>query len=188
MSDTENFLLRRIANGDKSAVSQFIDCYGGLLWSLALRFNANRADAEDAVQDACIAIWKAAERFDPSIASEKTYVSMIARRRYIDRNRRKQLEYSSDEVAAIVEPQNDASQLAEQKDEVQKAVNVLNELPSDQSRTIRLAIFGGLSHSQIASATGLSLGTVKTHIRRGLITMRQRIGGSSPVGAEGGVA
>ena len=82
----------------------------------------------------------------------------------------------------------DASSSAEFQDEVEKAMAVLDSLPDQQSKVIRLSIFGGLSHSQIAEATGSSLGTVKTHIRRGLIAMRQKIGIPSVADAEGGMA
>ena len=187
MIETDQNLLCSIANGNKAAVSEFIDRYGGLLWSLALRLTRNEADAEDAVQDVFIAIWKSAKRFDPAIASEKTFVSMVARRRLIDRNRRKKLEMSSAEVAEIVDKSGDAGDQAELNDEVKKAVGILNQLPDDQSKAIRLSIYGGLSHSQIAAATGNSLGTVKTHIRRGLITMRQKIGHPTEIQTEGGI-
>ena len=187
MNDTEGNLLCSIGSGNKAAVSDFIDRYGGLLWTLALRLTRNEADAEDAVQDVFIAIWKSASRFDPTIASEKTFVSMVARRRLIDRNRRKKLEMSTAEVADIVDKNSDAGDQAEMNEEVKKAVRILNQLPDDQSKAIRLSIYGGLSHSQIAAATGNSLGTVKTHIRRGLITMRQRIGHPSEIQTEGGI-
>ena len=82
----------------------------------------------------------------------------------------------------------DASATAEFADEVEKAVAVLDSLPDQQSKVIRLSIFGGLSHSQIAETTGASLGTVKTHIRRGLIAMREKIGIPSVSEPEGGLA
>src|SRR5438132_13118196 len=86
MTTTED-LLPRVARGDGVAVEQCVDRYGGLIWQIALRFSATRADAEDAVQEVFIDLWKSAARFDPTRASETTFVAMIARRRLIDRKR-----------------------------------------------------------------------------------------------------
>lgn len=185
----EENLLVRIGAGDKAAVSDFVDRYGSLLWSLAVRFSKTDADAEDAVQEVFIELWRSAHRFDPAIAGEATFVSMIARRKLIDRNRKKRIDVVNHETLdEVAYNQSDAAAKAELNDEVNKAVSVLEELPAEQSNAIRMSIFGGLSHSQIAEKTGLSLGTVKTHIRRGLIAIRQKIGVPSPVQAEGGVA
>ncbi len=182
-------LLVEIAAGNKSAVNDFVDRYGGLLWSMALRFSQSKSDAEDAVQEVFIELWKNAERFDPSIASENTFVSMIARRRLIDRSRARRLKTTPEvDLDRFAEFGSDASEIAELNDEAKLAVQILDTLPVEQSRTIRLAIFDGLSHSQISNATGLSLGTVKTHIRRGLIKIRERIGANSSFDIKGGVA
>jgi RNA polymerase sigma-70 factor (ECF subfamily) len=81
-------VLPRIAAGDPGAASDCLARYGGLVWSLARRFLSNVADAEDAMQDVFIELWKNAGRYDPSRASEPTYVTMIARRRLIDRKRK----------------------------------------------------------------------------------------------------
>ncbi len=84
MTDT---LLQRIAGGDRSAVAACIDTYSGLVWSLARRFLQNEADAEETVQEIFLELWEKAARFDPGVAGEVTFVSMIARRRLIDRRR-----------------------------------------------------------------------------------------------------
>ena len=187
MTETENTLLNRIGNGDKAAVSEFVDRYGGLLWSMALRSTRNEADAEDAVQDVFVELWKSAAKFNADLSSEKTFVCMVARRRLIDRSRRKKLGYEAEEIDTMASEFQDASSSVELQDEVEKAVAILDALPHQQSKVIRLSIFGGLSHSQIAEATGASLGTVKTHIRRGLIAMRQKIGIPSVSDPEGGL-
>ena len=84
-------LLNRVAAGEMAAMQECINQYGGLVWSLARRFSASAADAEDAVQEVFITLWKYASRFDESKGSETTFVSMIARRRLIDRLRRTRL-------------------------------------------------------------------------------------------------
>ena len=81
---TDPPILTRVARGDSAAVRECIDRYGGLVWSLARRFFANTADAEDATQDVFIHLWKSAGAYDPAIASEAVFVTTIARRRLID--------------------------------------------------------------------------------------------------------
>jgi len=188
MNGTEESLLSQIGNGNRSAVSEFVDRYGGLLWSMALKSTRNEADAEDAVQEVFVELWRSADKFNPELSAEKTFVCMVARRRLIDRSRKRKLAYDTEEIDAMASDFTDASVAAEFHDEVEKAVAVLDALPDQQSKIIRLSIFGGLSHSQIAEATGSSLGTVKTHIRRGLMAMRRKIGIPSVADAEGGLA
>ncbi len=149
------------------------------MWSLARRFSSTQADAEDAVQEIFLDLWKSAARFDPEVAGEATFVSMIARRRLIDRNRKVKREPKSE---AIVEGDARTAEQpvggAELSEEAQKAANALNELSQDQQRVLRLSIYHGLSHEKIAAATGMPLGTVKTHARRGLIRVRELLGTS----------
>ena len=81
-------ILQSVADGNAAAVDECLGKYGGLVWSLARRLCPRHEDAEDAVQEIFVEIWRNAAKFDPEIASEATYVTMIARRRLIDRNRR----------------------------------------------------------------------------------------------------
>ncbi len=171
-SSTE-YLLPLVASGDREAVQDCIDRYGGLVWSLARRFSSTESDAEDATQDIFLDIWKSASRFDPSVASETTFVAMIARRRLIDRrrkaSRRPQSEVLFEDSVTDGTPDWDGAELS---DEAGIAVRELKKLSEDQQKVLRLSIFQGLTHERIAEATGMPLGTVKTHARRGLIKLR----------------
>lgn len=173
MSDS---VLPRIAAGDPAAVPDCIARYGGLVWSLARRFLGNPADAEDAVQDVFIELWKNASRYDPARSSEPTYITMIARRRLIDRKRR-----AGRAPAAHALPDEPVGPPArgdriEIEDEASRAAAVLAELRDDERRVIQMAVYSGLTHEEIAAKTGMPVGTVKTHIRRGLIRVRERLG------------
>src|SRR5436190_14026687 len=84
-SNEEAPLLGRVAAGDEAAVRECLARYGGLVWSIARRFEPS--DAEDAVQEIFLDLWKSAARFDRAVASETAFVAMIARRRLIDRRR-----------------------------------------------------------------------------------------------------
>ena len=81
-------LLQKIANGDSSAVDECLAKYGNLVWSIARRYSPNNSDAEDATQEVFLEIWKNAARYDSDLSSEATFITMIARRRLIDRHRK----------------------------------------------------------------------------------------------------
>jgi len=153
-----------------------MDQYGGLVWSLARRMCPTAVDAEDAVQEVFVALWENAGRFDSALGSETTFVAMIARRRLIDRVRRASRRPGASELVEDIAPDHSRATVAgtaEIGEEAQKAAEALHKLSPDQQRVLRLAIYHGLSHDKIAQSTGLPLGTVKTHIRRGLIRVRE---------------
>jgi RNA polymerase sigma-70 factor (ECF subfamily) len=168
-------VLPRIAAGDPAAVPDCITRYGGLVWALARRFLGNSTDAEDAVQDVFIELWKNAARFDPSRSSEPTYITMIARRRLIDRKRKAGRALPAQPLPDEAPGRPGSSERIEVEDEAAKAAAVLGELREDERRVIQMAVYQGLTHEEIAAATGLPVGTVKTHIRRGLIRVRERL-------------
>ena len=169
-------ILGRIAAGDQAAVQECIDQYGGLIWSVARRFLRNHAEAEDAVQDVFIELWKSAARFDQSLASEKSFVVMIARRRIIDRLRRtgRRIDTASVEDQ-VYEPASDQHQRIEQTTEAVIAAKALEDLAPERRRVIEMSIFTGMSHREISEATNMPLGTVKSHITRGLAEVRERL-------------
>ena len=179
-------LLPLIASGDREAVQACIDRYGGLVWSLARKFTRTESDAEDATQDIFLDVWKSASRFNPDVASETTFVAMIARRRLIDRRRREsrrpQREAMFEDTVSDDQPDLEPSELS---DEAQFAARELKNLSTDQQRVLRLSIFHGLTHEGISEATGMPLGTVKTHARRGLIKLRDLLASRQATSAGG---
>lgn len=177
MSET---ILHRIAAGDKSAVRECLKNYGGLVWSLARRMCPNTDDAEDAVQEIFIDIWKNANRFDETQASETTFIAMIARRRLIDRLRKnsRQPEINSLEDV-LIEPAKRGDREMEIGLEAKEAAEAMKSLRPEQQKVLHLSIFQGMSHQEIADLTGMPIGTVKTHARRGLMQIREILGGNS---------
>ncbi len=169
-------ILKRIAIGEKNAVQEFLDAYGGLVWSLALRMVSNSDEAEDAVQEIFIDIWKNAFRYDENQASETTFVAMIARRRLIDRLRKHKRQPHIDSIEDILtEPENN-DQSVQVCIEAKEAAQAMKILRPEQRRVLHLSIVQGYSHQEIADALDMPLGTVKTHARRGLIQVRQSLG------------
>ena len=176
-------VLTRIAAGDREATAECLDRFGALVWHLALRFCSNRADAEDAVQEIFVEIWKSADRFRAEKSSERTFIAMIARRRLIDRQRRSRRE---PQVGTLVEaPSREPSNAtrAELAEEADRAQRVLSKLGSEQQEVIRRSVYAGASHAQIAADLDLPLGTVKAHIRRGLQKVREALSGESGLAA-----
>jgi RNA polymerase sigma-70 factor (ECF subfamily) len=179
-------ILQRVAAGEPDAVRACIDRFGGLIWSLARRLTQSDAEAEDAVQEIFVEIWRSAERYDPSIASETAFVAMIARRRLIDRRRKRdrrvdrQALGEADPAAPLTTPSV--------TEEAGRASRALDQLSEDQKRVLTLSIYHGLSHEKISRSLNIPLGTVKTHARRGLIRLREILGlpdSASPAGGGG---
>jgi RNA polymerase sigma factor (sigma-70 family) len=175
-------LLPRVAHGDAAAVREVLSRYGGLVWTLAQRMLANRADAEDAVQEIFLDLWSHAGRFDPKLASEATFVALLARRRLIDRRRRGSRRPTPQPLPPQLAGPDEADAPAELADEARHARAALAQLRPEQRRVLELAIDRGLTHEEIARVTGLPLGTVKTHARRGLIRLRELLDVPPPGG------
>lgn len=161
-------LLPRIAAGDERAVRDCVARYGALVWSLARRWSPDGSEAEDAVQEVFIDLWRTAARYDASRTSEAGWVAMIARRRLIDRARRRErlpaLESIPDDFDVASESERDL----DREWRAEQARAVLRELPPAQRRMLELSLLHGRTHDEIARETETPLGTVKSHIRRGL--------------------
>jgi RNA polymerase sigma-70 factor (ECF subfamily) len=137
----------------------------------------NSDDAEDVVQEIFVDIWKNAERFDPSQSSETTFVAMIARRRIIDRLRYAQRRLAPDSIEDMLnEPASRVDVNLQTSVEAAEAAKALQSLRPEQQKVLQLSIVHGLSHQEISDATGMPLGTVKTHARRGIIQARELLG------------
>ena len=170
-------ILEGMARGEPDAKRRCMDEYGGLIWAIARRMTRSHADAEDAVQEILVDVWRSASRYDAVQGSEKTFVSTIARRRLIDRIRRGRMGRLTDGEEALedvrfAEPGNGG----ERRAEAENAARVVARLRPEQRRVLRMGLLEGLTHSEIAAATGMPLGTVKTQMRRGLIQVRQWLG------------
>src|SRR4051812_43265621 len=165
-------LLARVAAGDVSAVREGLARYGNLVWSIARRVEPN--DAEDAVQEIFLDLWKSAGRYDAALGTEVTFIATIARRRLIDRRRTaRRRPADSGQVAEVVleEVAADGTSPAASA-EASRAAAALDQLRPEQRQVLVLSTCHGLSHGEISQQTGMPLGTVKAHARRGLISIR----------------
>ncbi len=177
-------LMRAVASRDRSALNTLYDKYSGTLLTLGSRLLADRSEAEDLLIDVFWEVWNRADRYDPARASPLTYLVMLCRSRAIDRLRsaravkkmphgpRISVEAAADKGMDIpdhVTPVTYAD-LAETQEKVRSGVE---KLSAPQRQALELAFFEGLSHTEIAEKTQIPLGTVKSHIRLGLIRLRE---------------
>lgn len=169
--------LGRIASGDQTAAQDCLQRYGKLIWYLAKKYTNTMEDAEDAVQEIFLDLWQHAARFNPEKASESTFIALIARRRLIDRLRKssRRPHIQTLEEISLSAKRNSEHQMQIALD-AERAAKIIDQLRAEQKQVINLAIFSGLTHSEIAEQTGLPLGTVKTLIRRGLQKVRAAFG------------
>ena len=131
-------------------------------------------------------VWRSAHRYDASAGTEKVFITTIARRRLIDRMRRLANRVPMESADSLDELGfHTPDTAAEVSVEAERAARVLVTLRPEQRRVIELGLLQGLSHSEIASVTGMPLGTVKTFMRRGLIQIREKLGVTPGEVAEG---
>lgn len=187
---SSELLLHRVGAGDAQAVRECIARFGGLVWSLARRLGLPQSECEDAVQEIFAAIWKSAHKYDPAIASETAFVAMIARRRLIDRRRKLGRTEPAMPITDATPMPTAVAPDPSLPEEARRAAAMLTQLSPEQQRVLTLNVYHGLSHESIARSTGLPLGTVKTHARRGLIRLRDLMstGGTTATHAIGGDA
>ena len=173
-ADGEVELAERFRAGDELVLREVFDRYGGLVHRLALTCLARHHEAEDVTQATFVAAWRGRQTFDPDRGTLAGWLLGIARRQVIDRLRVIDRERSAAAaVRQLVPLQPDAPSPERVVDQL-LVVDELSRLSPDQRRVMELAFFDDLTHPQIAGVTGLPLGTVKSHIRRGLDRLRTR--------------
>jgi RNA polymerase sigma-70 factor (ECF subfamily) len=189
LSAADEPLLPLVAGGDREAATRCIRRYGPLVWSIALRLSPTTEDAEDAVQEIFLDMWRHAARFDPARGSEKVFVTMVARRKLVDRMRRRRRRLSNEQpLENVDDAAGPPATRAERDVEIDEAREVFAQLPVPQQRVMALSLVHGMSHAEIVSHTGLPLGTVKTLLRRGLLRVQALLSADDAVPSSGGRA
>ena len=172
--------MASLAQGEPGAVRPLFDRHAPTLLALAGRVLRDRHEAEEVVNEVFLELWQNARRFDPARSAPRTYLILLTRSRAIDRaragtRRRRQGAWPQAEPAdAAAGPPSESAE----RDELRRAVrHALGALPEDHRGAVALSFLDGLTHEQIAAATGTPLGTVKGRIRRGLLRMRDVLRG-----------
>ena len=171
-------LIQRMASKDADALDVFYTRYNRLAFSFVLRIVGNREDAEDVLTDVFWQVWRQASRYDPSRGKPVAWLLTMARTRAVDRLRsRGRMQIQS----GGLEEQNDPPVAAAEPDpfvlgDIRKAVQeALQTLPEQQRTALEMAYFEGMSHTEIATALGHPLGTVKDRIRSGMMHLKKRL-------------
>ena len=179
MADEELMLLVRKA--DPRAFALVYDRHCGAAFGLAYRMVGTRGLAEDVVQEAFLALWRGAARYDGARGSVRSWVLGIVHNRAIDALRRSMVHdrrRASDEgIEERLESRERTDVEAARRDEAREVRSALATLPPEQSRVIELAYFGGFTHTEIASMLDTPVGTVKGRMRLGLQKMRGELNG-----------
>jgi RNA polymerase sigma-70 factor (ECF subfamily) len=181
---TDAALMERILQRDSGALEALYDRYARPVYSLVLRIAQHPASAEEIVQDVFLQLWRRADRFQISRGPLEPWLFTMARNRALDflrlkREKQRRREDSDSDLlpSAVVRPDPEGDIDSSRRAEKIRAL--MRSLPNEQRRVIELAFFEGMSHSEIAAATGEALGTVKSRIRGGLLRLRESLGEAS---------
>jgi RNA polymerase sigma-70 factor, ECF subfamily len=164
-------LLALVQRGDEYAMASLFDRYSKVVYSVALRVLRDPASAEDVLQEIFMQVWRNPDSFIATRGSLGGWLAVVSRNRSIDALRRKRPSEQVDDMQ-LASPYNLADE-AERNSMMEKARSVIHLLPTEQRKTLEMAFFDGLTHSEIAEMTGDPLGTVKTRIRSALGTLRK---------------
>ena len=169
-------LVRRVAQGDEPALKELFERTSPKLFGICLRILNDKQDAEDALQDVYVSVWRRAASFDADRSSPITWLATIARNRSIDRLRSGQRHRSSSPLEdgfEIADSSSDSFEVAALAQEGARLRDCMDKLETRQCGAIRDAFFDGLAYSQLAERAGVPLGTMKSWIRRGLQSLRK---------------
>ena len=146
-------LMQRVAAGEEAAVAELYDRFGSLVYKMAFQSMPTRAEAEDAVQEIFVRLWKTADRYDSERAALVTWVMLISRRQLVDRMRRSRarikpsvLDESTPVPAADVSDERSRSEREENMKEMLRRIDALPEL---QRTVVKRAYLGGQTLRQI---------------------------------------
>ncbi len=172
-------LMKSVAGGDEGAANQLYDRFGGLVFKSSMQTLPTRAEAEDAVQEVFVRLWKTADRYDPNRAKLITWVMLITRRHLIDRLRRKRVRPNNISLEGDPEgrgePENRPRSSMERDERRNLLVSRVAELPALQQEVITRAYLQGFTLREVAEQLESPLGTVKSALSRGLARLRDRL-------------
>ena len=176
-------LMALVAATDADAFELIYDRHSDAAFALAFRICGTRPAADDVCQEAFMAAWRSAGRYDARVGSVRGWLLTIVHNRAIDHLRRvtrqRDRTINDDTAAERVAGSDDTEASAISLQATTEAAGLLERLPEDQRRVVELSFFSGYSHSEIADMLELPLGTVKTRMRTGLEKLRIHLQGAS---------
>ncbi len=175
-------LMRRVASNDEAAIAELYDRFGSLVYRMAVQAMPNKAEAEDAVQEVFIRLWRTADRYDQTRAALVTWVMLISRRHLVDKLRRARarLKTSSLDQSPVPLAESIGRELTSPRMVDDERMTVLMKrieaLPELQRTVVKRAYLGGQTLRQIGEELNTPLGTIKSALSRALVRLRERSG------------
>ena len=170
-TDYDGRLLERVREGDQQAMVTLFDRHSPVVYAIALRVLGDPSSAEDVMQEVFLRIWGKPPVMEPAAGSLAGWFAVLARNRAIDVLRRRKPVDSPDEVV-LLSPVDVAAE-SERNLLLARARSMITALPAEQQTVLQLAFFDGLSHSEIADRLQSPLGTIKTRLRRAVLSLRK---------------
>lgn len=180
-SDTRNSelleILRALAEGDKTAMHRLYVQTSRELYSLCFALIQNREASEDVVHEVYLKVWNRAASFDAARGTPMAWLTRIARNCAFDwiRAQKRRPTHGDGELAFIADQNGTVEDMLVRKEQECDARQQVEKLAAAEADLIRSVYLRGMTYSEVAQMSGLPLGTVKTRIRRGLRTMRERM-------------
>jgi RNA polymerase sigma-70 factor, ECF subfamily len=177
-SNRWSLLVMRIAAADSGALSEFYDEASRYVNAIALRILRDPEEAEEITLDVFQQVWRIAASYDPDRCAVTSWLGMMTRSRALDRwrtlqSRRRFLVPEQPEGVDFVSPEAGPDTVLAATQQQTRLRHAMTSLPEEQRNMIAMAFWEGLTHSEVASRTGLPLGTVKTRIRLGMIKLKE---------------
>lgn len=178
LQDIDFALMRRVAANEEHATEELYDRFASLVYRLAFQAMPTRADAEDAVQEIFVRLWRTADRYDPKRAALVTWVMLISRRHLVDRLRRTKARVKA---VGLDEKQTEplkgaATELGnlETKERYGELMDRIAKLPELQRTVVMRAYLSGQTLRQIGEELNTPIGTIKSALSRALVRLRER--------------
>jgi RNA polymerase sigma-70 factor (ECF subfamily) len=179
---SDEAVVALVSRSDETALAELYDRFGRVAYGLALRVLRDATLAEDAVQDAFLAVWRTADRFVPERGKASTWLLTLVHRRAVDAVRREERR-RTEPLDPADEPVGDATDdVAWLRFERERVQDALATLPDQQRETLELAYYGGYTQSELAERLGQPLGTIKSRMFAGLSRLRELLAEPQPEG------
>jgi RNA polymerase sigma factor (sigma-70 family) len=177
LDDSSAPLAQRFRAGDLDALASVYRQSSSLVFTIALRALASQPDAEEVTQRVYLQAWRARAAYDPSRRPLRAWLVGIARDAVADaigeRSRQVRLEQRLDEIGRVEEGSDDG--IAERIADAVIVADGLSRLDEPRRQVVEMSFFEGLTHTQISEALGIPLGSVKSHLQRGLVQLRRQL-------------
>jgi RNA polymerase sigma-70 factor (ECF subfamily) len=170
---SDEALVLLVARSDEVALGELYDRFGRVAYGLALRILRDEALAEDAVQDAFLAVWRTAARFVPEKGKASTWILTLVHRRAVDLVRREERRRTEPLEGVEESPDRAADETVWLRFERERVQAALRQLPDQQREALELAYYGGFTQSELAERLGQPLGTIKSRMFTGLSRLRE---------------